>query len=469
MRLSVFGPASVTNARIALRRRLSRRWTTKLAALALAALSTPACATTEAPLARPSVRFEVESAAGNTDARDIRYNRVGYVSASLAPAWDGLRGRPYGERATVAAIGRIEVPLGSHGRAALGGRVGRARDVGDLGRSLSELEAASLLFDVSGVGVLVGRDWVDFGPDGRGLMLSRNAPPLDVVGLIPRGALTLPGLGPTRVTAFVADLGGGHVPAHAKLFGLRIEAAPSASVTLGFSSLNKQGGEGGPEGTFIERIKDLSIVWNFIAGDDSRRFSDKAVSLDATMRLSPRLQILGELLLSDWDGNRVGDVLDASAAYRLRAVTTVGDGTLAIEGARIGPRVYRHHQFTSGMTLRGVLLGSELGPDARGVRLQYETGRWGPWRPGLVLSWEERSGDDYDVSNDPVTDTFRSVDGPDEGRLSVEAVLARSLVDTRSGLEIRAGATRITDEGHVAGAARFEGALLLRLWWTWSP
>ncbi len=444
-----------------------RSWATKLGALALASLSTPACATTEAPLARPSVRFEVESAAGNTDARDIRYNQAGYVGASLTPAWDGLRGRRYGERATLAAIGRIEVPFGSHGRVALGGRVGRARDVGDPARSLSELEAASLLFDVGGVGVLVGRDWVEFGPDGRGLMLSRNAPPLDVVGLLPRGALTLPGLGPTRVTAFVADLGGRHVPAHAKLFGLRVEVAPSASVTLGFSSLNKQGGEGGPDATLTERIKDVSMVWNLIAGDDNRRFSDKSVGLDASVRFGPRLEILGEVLLNDFDGNRVGDVLDASAAYRLRAVTTAGDGTLAVEGARIGPTVYRHHQFTSGMTLRGVLLGSELGPDARGVRLEYEAGPRGAWRPGLVLSWEERSGDDYDVSNDPVKDIFRSVDGPDEGRVSVEAVLAHSLAGTRSGLEIRAGATRITHEGHVAGSVRLEGALLLRLWWMW--
>jgi hypothetical protein len=239
----------------------------------------------------------------------------------LAPAWDGRRGRHYGERATVAAIGRIEVPLASRGRAAIGGRVGRISDVGGLQRSVSQLESASFLFDVGGVGVLIGRDWVDFGPDGHGLMLSRNAPPLDVVALLPRGALTLPLLGPTRVTAFVADLGAGQVPAHAKLFGLRVEAAPSASVTLGFSSLNKQGGEGSPEATLVERIKDLSVLWNLIAEDDSRRFSDKSVGFDATVRLGPRLEILGEVLLNDFDGNRVGDVLDASAAHRSHRVS----------------------------------------------------------------------------------------------------------------------------------------------------
>jgi len=227
-------------------------------------------------------------------------------------------------------------------------------------------------------------------------------------------------------------------------------------------------GEGAPEATIGERIRDLSVLWGLVFGDDVDRFSEKLVSLDVKVRVPAArgLEVRAGMVLTDFDKDRVGDVLDAAGAYHVSVTAPrLGSGgrhSLALDAVRIGPLVYRHGQFRTGLAVDGFLQGSALGPDARSLGLRYGYRPLGEaWGLEASATWETRRADRYDSRFEPERDIFRTFDRPDESRMGTMAHLARELREGRLWVDVGLGLEKVKGFGFEEGAARTSGRLLL--------
>jgi hypothetical protein len=419
---------------------------------------------------RPAAWVEGELGGGRSAGRPIPHNGVGQVDATINPLWAYRHGRAYGDRFTVASSAGLSVPLGRRWAVTLGGRATALWASGSpAGKRDAVLENASVRVLFGPVAVQVGRGGeVWGGPEGRGLLLSRNGPALNMLRVSTDRSLDLGFLGGAEFSLLAADLGPNQNFPHAKLFGFRADVWPWQTVGFGLSVLNKQLGEGAPEATVGERIRDLTVLWGLVFGDDIDRFSEKLVSLDIRVRVPEArgLQLRAGMVLTDFDKDRVGDVLDAGAAYHVSVeVPRLGTGgrhSFALDAVRIGPLVYRHHQFRSGLTVDGLLQGSALGPDARSLGLRYGYRPLGEaWEMEASAVWETRRADIYDRRFEPEPDVYKTVDRPDESRVGTAVQFARGLWEGRLWVKVGLGLERVIGFAFEEGAARTGERVLL--------
>jgi hypothetical protein len=275
-------------------------------------------------------------------------------------------------------------------------------------------------------------------------------------------------LGGAEFGLLAADLGPNQNFPHARLFGLRADVQPWRGVGFGVSVLNKQLGEGAPEATIGERVRDLTVLWGLILGDDVDRFSEKLVSLDMRARVPAArgLEVHAGMVLTDFDKDRVGDVLDSGGAYHVSVVVPrLGAGgrhSIAFDAVRLGPLVYRHSQFTTGLAVDGVLQGSALGPDARSLGVRYGYHALDPaWRVVASAAWETRRADRYDSRFEPHRDIYKTVDRPDESRLGTAVQFTRGLRDGRLWVEVGLGIEKVRGFAFEESAAQTGERLFL--------
>lgn len=423
--------------------------------------------------ARPRALVEVEAGGGGGPGHLVPDNGLGSVDAVVAPAWSYRGGRAYGDRAFGAFAGAVAVPIGSRFAAVVGGRV--VEESGDgpwRGRTGASVESAYARASLGSFAIQVGRDAVSLGHGGReGLLLSDHAPPLDLVRLATDRPLSVWGLGDTELTLLAADLGPRQNFPHAKLFVAKISARPTQALELGLTALNKQGGEGAPEASTSERIKDLTFVWDLFRPGRDYVFSEKLVSLDfrTTLPGEAGAAVYGEVVVTDFDHHRLRDIVSSDGAYLLGlSLPRLGARqrhAVTLEGQWLGPTLYRHHQFRSGLTAERVYLGSELGPSGRGLRLAYA---WddpvGGWRLSFAADLEERSIDVHEVAYTPHKDIERSQDLPDESRRRLSAGMERQVFGGMGGIEVRGSIERIRTFAWVPGDDRTHAAALVRFW-----
>jgi hypothetical protein len=267
-------------------------------------------------------------------------------------------------------------------------------------------------------------------------------------------------LGDAEFSLLAADLGPNQNFPHAKLFGLRAEVWPWRTVGFAASVLNKQLGEGAPEASVGERIRDLTVLWGLILGDDVDQFSEKLASFDVKARIPAAwgLEVRAGMVLTDFDKDRVGDVLDAAGAYHVSVMAPrVGSGgrhSIAFGAIRIGPLVYRHSQFRTGLAVDGSLQGSALGPDARSLGVRYGYHPVGEaWGLDASATWETRRADSYDSRFEPQRDVYKTVDRPDESRVGTAVQFARGLREGRLWVEVGLGLERVSGFAFEEGAA----------------
>jgi hypothetical protein len=210
-----------------------------------------------------------------------------------------------------------------------------------------------------------------------------------------------------------------HIP-NAKLFVMELSARPSRYVELGWTLLNMQGGEGGPEATFGERMKD-AFLW-FFSVHDRLEISDKVAALDARITLPGQgLEFYIEGATTDINLKRWETLWDEAAWIVGLQASGVGPGgrtDLWIEGHRGGVRPHTHHQYFSGLTIDRRIIGDPMGP----MSLNWSAGlEWNG--PDQIISvygaWERYSGDIY-RSNGLGDTEFRwdkISDEPDEIRI----------------------------------------------------
>lgn len=414
---------------------------------------------------------ELEAGGGRSPGRTIPDNGVGGVDAVVNPLWAHRSGASYGDRLTAAVSGQAALALGS--RVALEGglRLATVRTSGPRASgSVSGIETASVRVRLGPVDLDVGRapvvwGWLDAVP----LLMTANGPPLDLLRVSSNAPVSSGILGRMEFSAFVADLGPEHHFAHAKLFEGRVELRPSSSVRLSLATWNKQGGEGAPSASLGARLRDLSVLWGLVFGDDVDRFSDKqmAASLRVVLPSMRGTRFDVGVVATDFDLDRIGDIVEAATAVGV-ALTAPRLGGSQRHSARVslvrsGPVMARHGQFRSGSAVNRLLQGFDLGPDARRISLRYAYEPLSKgWRACLAGSMDRSSADPYGVSVDGVKDIHRIGDLPEEVRLRLMARVVRDVGDT--GGQLAVGFERVADFGFLDGDDRLTGLLGMRIW-----
>lgn len=367
-------------------------------------------------------------------------NGIGMIDATLNPLLSGRLGIPLREGGDL-LIGTDHVFESRHVALALRPELIVESDSLGRRRYLGRLQDVQLRFLVRNVAIDVGREYALWGQsvDG-GLLGSTSGPPLDLIRISNERLVIMPWflrhLGPTKFSLFYSDLGPAQNFPHPYFVGYKISMTPSTNTELGFVVYTKSGGRGGPSANFGARLLDAFPFLNasFFAGVIGTRgafqFSDRYAGLDGRWRFPGmrNTEVYGELLFNDFDVRRLGSVLweDAGhvAGVYLPRLTSNGALSGRVEFHHTGIRYYEHHQFTSGQTLRGVLIGDDLGPDAMGG---YATLRWIATprsRVELDGAVEQRKHDEYEILPLPIPQFkfHRTLERPREARL--RAVLA---------------------------------------------
>ncbi len=427
-------------------------------------------------LARSEFTAELEAGGGRSPGRRLADNGIGSADMVLNPLWANRGGRAYGDEATGAAGGRATMRVASSMAIGVAGRLSALRASGvEPGRRGGALEAAYLRARVGRFAVQLGRDtwWQTAQTLGTSLSFSGNAPPVDLVRVGTDHPLSVFVLGDVELAATAADLGANQNFPHARLFVFSMKSRPIPDLRLGLTIVNKQGGEGAPEASTADRVKDLSFVWDLFTEGTSFPFSDKmtGVQFHLTLPAFHRAELFGEVNLTDFDHRRVRTMMSTAAGYRmgfaLRRLGDSGRHGLVAEGEWLGALMYRHEQFLSGMTVDGFAQGSNLGPDGRRLSLAYDyyapTAAWGA---KVRATYEARSIDRHERDRTTLPPIFRRAEAfPSEHRYRLHARVQRWLGD-RSGLALSGGVERVSDFEHQSGAERTNFALLLHLWQT---
>ena len=354
------------------------------------------------------------------------------IDADIAPLLQRNRGRVLADGWTTAGEAVIDVGLGSGVAAQLQPRVRVDEGTGGGSRTKAILMGAYLRGLIGNASLEVGRNHVTQGHS-RDLapMLSSNSRPLNMVRVSMDRPGTLPWifrhLGPTSWALTVADMGADRDIPNSKIAVVEGAIRPHANFELGLSLISHQGGEGGPEATVYQRVRDvLAFLLNrrpFYWGDGDEFFSDKMLGVDARLTLPDHgLEFYLEGATTDdhdlFSVPREGFWTEAvwTGGFRVSGLGAEGRTDLWAEGTHSGVRPYTHHQFTSGLAVDRRILGSPLDPTAAG----FHGGLVWRGRSHSVAAtgaWERYEGDLYHDPPPSPIQWRRLEDRPDEIRV----------------------------------------------------
>ena len=289
---------------------------------------------------------------------------------------------------------------------------------------------------------------------GQGLssaaMSSHNPPGYDMIRVSNDTPFRLPWflkyLGPTSFTAMVADMGGDRVIPHSKLFLWKGSISPHRNLELGATLLNQQLGEGAPEGSVGERLKDIFLPGIF----EQYTFSEKIMGVDARLRFPGQgVELYFDGATTDINLHRTGEMLWDEASWVWGGIFSglgaEGRGSLRLEAHRVGVRPYTHPDFPSGMTLDGLVMGNPLGPMASGFSARF---LWAGMANTIAITGARDllSGDIYQHNGLEAAD-FRLVlieDNPDEIRWRGMVEWSRSRIGRGLRPSVQLGYERVT-------------------------
>ncbi|MDR3553130.1 MAG: capsule assembly Wzi family protein [Syntrophobacteraceae bacterium] len=233
--------------------------------------------------------------------------------------------------------------------------------------------------------VEVGRDSMWWGQGYAGtLLLTNNAPPLDMIKVSNPASLILPGyfsyLGPFKYAFYCARLENDRDYPHTLYGGSRFDFKPTPNLELGMSHTFQFGGNGsGSPGSFLNWLE-LTSLYKTGGGTDAENH-------EASFDFRYRMPCLWNAeLYGEWGGEDTGFKPDSVRTFFLQdlayvlglyvpRITPDGRTDLRLEyadnvneggpGTKINGLWYAHGQYISGMTYEGLILGDPMGPDAR--------------------------------------------------------------------------------------------------------
>ena len=307
----------------------------------------------------------------------------------------------------------------------------------------------------------LGQSWTG------GLLLSDNAPPLDMVRVWNDRSWRIPIMsrlfGPMRGSAFVADLGGvrqNHP--HARLIGYHVAAQPIPQLELGVAVIDAMGGRRRAGGDVLEpcarrdpRRRCVSHEVGFPVLEQNRRtrptVADAAVAWIRVLCRSGAPTTLMDANSSEasWKTPAIW------SARRFRVSSTAGASVS--ERSIIRPAFATTRTSTTRWRQRGLMFGDPLGPRGLGGYLTVDADAGRAGRFALSGAFEARSGN-----------TYRSATtGPNDAGFHFELVSRRPsekrsrLVATWAGwdaapigVQVAAGAEQVENFEFIGGASR---------------
>jgi hypothetical protein len=424
-----------------------------------------------ARLTRAQVRsfdeLRAEGIASDSPVRSVPKDDNGELDAEINPPRANRGGRRVNGQINGLLETRSSARLGSHVAVMFNPRMTLEADHGNTDLNVAVQSAAlGLLF--GNVAIEAGRDYTIFGqsPTG-GLLLSQNAPTMDLVRISNDAPFTLPWIlrvfGPIRASGFVADLGGrAQLHPHAKLAGYHIAALPHRRFEIGVEVIDAMGGKGGEPASFGDRVVDLVPLIDalFRSGSDFQ-FSNKMAGLDFHWRMPSwrGFELYAEGDVDDFDIRRArssfledGGII---AGTSFSCLLQCGRFGIRAEYRQTGIRYYTHSDYP--LERRGLILGDPLGPRGLSGTLTLD-GESSAGYFAVQGAFEVRSGNQYgSVTNGPNTEGFHFVltkQNPAEKRSRIVGTWESSQGRRQLGVLLSAGFERVTNFAFVGDEDR---------------
>ena len=374
-----------------------------------------------------------------------------FIDAVINPLLQGNQGRLLADGWTGGAEGIFDLMMGPRIAAQVSPRVWIAEGVDGQAEPHVTLLQAYARGVFGKLALDVGRNHVPRGhARGGGPVVSLNPRGMDLVRLSFDRPVRLPWifgrLGPMGASAYVADMGTDRDRPHSKLFVFEASVRPHPNLELGATLLNHQGGGVAPEIGWLDRVLDI-----FLIKPQGEAHSDKVIGFDGLLTLpGPGLELYFDVMTTDDHElfRFVRQALWEEAAWNVGAKRTgigaEGRIDLWVEGHRSGVRAYTHHQFTSGLTLDGRVIGDGMGPLGTGVQAGLG---WTAATESLVVigAWERYQGDIYwNPPGDGGLLWHRLEDNPDEIRLRATLDWTRHAEVTGLRTTVRLGYEHVT-------------------------
>ena len=407
-------------------------------------------------------------AAMDSPDRPVPSDHNGSIDAPVNPLASWRGGRPIADGATTALETIHSVSAGRHLTLSLSPRVTAERHRSGESSANSALQTGSANLLFGNLVAEAGRDYVVFGPSPTGgLLLSANAPPLDMLRISTERPARLPWvfgyLGPASAVLFVADLGADHqIHPHAKLVGYHMSIAPHRNLELGLEVLDETGGRGAPPASFPDRLLDAIPVFDAFRSGSDFQFSNKLAGVDARWRMPnwAGLELYVEGALDDLDIRRLRSSLledgGMIGGLSLACVLECGRLSARLEYHQTGIRYYTHADFASGVQAHGVMLGDPLGPRGIGAygTLESDAGTMGKF--ALSGGYEVRSGNLYGSTgkgSHSVDFHFVQIEHrPAERRARLVTSWTSRMLGERADMVLSAGVERATNYAFAGGS-----------------
>jgi hypothetical protein len=280
------------------------------------------------------------------------------------------------------------------------------------------------------VEIEAGRDSLIWGHgEYGGVLASVNARNLDIAKISNGRPFALPSifryLGPSKYTFFVANLRSDYVLKNAYLYGFAASFKPVSLLEIGFKHQTTAGGDGAPDVTLWQKIRELFFVR---ASGYPQESMDNREGVDLRVQI-PKLRnavLYAEGVFEDFGRESIlpqfKEQMGFTSGVYFPLLTPDGADDLRLEYEHSPASYGRHGLYTSGLTVDGRLRGSEIGPDGVGLhviwRHSFSTGS----QLRCEAHYEDRGNDLYTQTLTPYGQGDRVVrvtDNPTERRFRI--------------------------------------------------
>ena len=240
--------------------------------------------------------------------------------------------------------------------------------------------------------IMAGRESLQWGQGWKGnLLLSNNAPPLDMVQISSSSPFQLPWyfryIGQIKAALFLSELESSRVIGHPLFLGIRVCIRPHPIIEIGLGRTIIFGGKGVPSVGARDFFKILAGE-NLKAGADNSNHL-AGFDLRLTIPFLRNTEVYGEHYGEDEAGGLPSRNSLLVGVYVPR-ITADGRLDLRVEVTRTHLQYAIHHVYRSGYTYNGLLLGHPIGPNALSLFGRSTFYFTGDARLGVDFEYAER-------------------------------------------------------------------------------
>ncbi len=247
-------------------------------------------------------------------------------------------------------------------------------------------------FNIGRLEIMAGRESLKWGQGDHGtLVLSGNAPPLDMIQISSSSPFKLPWyfgyLGLIKASLFLTEMEDSRVIGHPLFLGMRVCIRPHPVIEIGAARTIMFGGKGVPHVSVGDFFQILGGE-NLEGGEDNSNHL-AGVDIRLTIPFLRNTELYGELYGEDEAGGLPSRNSLLAGLYIPR-ITAGGRLDLRVEVVRTHLQYAIHHLYQSGYTYNGLLLGHPAGPNTLSIFGRTTFYLFKDIRLGFDFEYEER-------------------------------------------------------------------------------